>query len=201
MVRVTWFEGISVAWLVAACGNGGNAVANGPIGDAAGGASAGGTGAGGSAGVSTPSAPLYTLAPDCGVNEANMSGTFEGDSVLDYGILGSNNYTTYEYFTLVANSNRAPLRLEWQAPLENGVVQSLTGGYFLSTWRPAPEDQILYCITAGEIGRVEDSGEIYFKYHIKAGQSGEVGQTGFDQSASCDGAAVTVDLVGCVRRD
>jgi hypothetical protein len=82
------------------------------------------------------------------------------------------------------------------------VVQPLTqGGYVLTFWDTASPD-VLYCITAGEIGFLEtESLHEYFKYSITRVRSGEVGTTPNSQPATCDGEEITVALLGCVQRD
>jgi len=139
--------------------------------------------------------------PNCGPDEQNLEGTFQGATVMRPANLLSNTLRARVYYTV--STERSSIRLEWQDVLTPNVVQPLTGGYFLTRWDTA-NPGVLYCVVAGEISafqlpsdRLDDD---YFKFKITRARSGEVGQTASNDSAMCDGAEFDVDLRGCVYR-
>ena len=170
--------------------------ASGSGGSAQGGSS--GSGQGGGSGGGTP--PLFTSAPDCDSNVERLEGTFQGTAVESNQSLGSSTLAGRFYHTV--SIGRSRIRLQWGNAIAPNVVQPLTeGGYVLTFW-DAASPEVLYCVTAGEIGFLEtESLHEYFKYAITRVRSGEVGTTPNSQPATCDGEEITVDLLGCVQRD
>jgi hypothetical protein len=179
-------------------GNGGTSTggASGATGGSASGS--GGSAQGGSSGGAT--APLFTSAPDCDSNVERLEGTFQGTTVAVNRSVGSTTLTGRSYYTV--GLGRSRVRLQWGNAIAPNAVQPLTeGGYVLTFWDATSPD-VLYCITAGEIGFLEtQSLHEYFKYAITRVRSGEVGTTPNSQPATCDGEEITVDLLGCVQRD
>jgi len=178
-----------------ASGSGGSA--QGGSGGSAQGGSSGSAQGGSSGSGGTP--PLFTSAPDCDTNVERLEGTFQGAAVNYNQPLAPSTLSGRTYYTV--SIGRSRVRLQWGNAIAPNVVQPLTGGYVLTFW-DAANPEVLYCITAGEIGFVEtESQNEYFKYSITRVRSGEVGTTPNSQPATCDGEEITVALLGCVHRD
>ena len=176
---------------------GGTSGATGGSANGSGGSALGGSAQGGSSGGGTP--PLFTSAPDCDTNVERLEGTFQGTTVAVDQSTGPSTLTGRTYYTV--RIGRSRVRLQWGNAIAPNVVQPLTGGYVLTFW-DAANPEVLYCVTAGEIGFIEtESSNEYFKYSITGVRSGEVGTTPNSQPARCDGEELTVNLLGCVKRD
>ncbi|HTQ02419.1 MAG TPA: hypothetical protein VMI54_01140 [Polyangiaceae bacterium] len=167
-----------------------------------GGAGAGGTGgsaAGGTAGGMTEatSDPLFTdpSIPHCdgtGVDNYYLQGTVDGQSVqFSTYQSASINGTTLAAGEDVNGTIRADAALTFTPPLIENKASPLVGtSLLIPDGQPAPAQTL--CITDGQLGTPTlSSGATNrpFFFHVTGAKSGD-----------CNGAAVTVDLGGCLVR-